>query len=77
MPEPGRTRPRLPHRRTSTLPNGRVALISATSPAANASAARAGEQRRDMKGRPGANFIGYTTEWVVDDEAFDALRTDQ
>ena len=55
-------------------PNGRVALISATSPAANASAARAGEQRRDMKGRPGANFIDYTTEWVVDDEAFDALR---
>ena len=55
-------------------PNGRVALISATSPALNASAARAGERRRDMKGRPGANFIGYTSEWVVDAEAFGALR---
>lgn len=54
--------------------NGRVALISATSPFANATALRAGEQRRDFKGRPGANVIGFTTEWVVDRLSFDALK---
>jgi poly-gamma-glutamate synthesis protein (capsule biosynthesis protein) len=55
-------------------PKGRVALISATTLTANATAVRAGEQFRDLKGRPGANTIGSTTEWVVDRESFDALR---
>ncbi|MEE8442352.1 MAG: CapA family protein [Dehalococcoidia bacterium] len=53
---------------------GRVALVSATTLVANASALRAGEQFREFKGRPGANVIGSTTEWVVDRESFDALR---
>ena len=55
-------------------PKGRVALISATTLTANATAVRAGEQFRDLKGRPGANVIGASTEWVVDRESFDALR---
>ena len=36
--------------------------------------ARAGEQRRDFMGRPGANVIDFTTEWTVDSQAFDELR---
>ena len=36
--------------------------------------ARAGEQRRDFIGRPGANVIDFTTEWTVDRQAFDELR---
>ena len=55
-------------------PNGRVALISATTLTFNASAVRAGEQRRDMMGRPGANVIGFETEWLVDQQAFDELQ---
>ncbi len=55
-------------------PKGRVALVSATSPTGGVSVmARAGEQRRDFIGRPGANVIGYTTEWTVDRQAFDEL----
>lgn len=53
-------------------PMGRVALVSATSSARANS--RAGEQRRDMKGRPGVNLIRWVNEWTVDREAFDALR---
>jgi Bacterial capsule synthesis protein PGA_cap len=52
-------------------PNGRVALVSATSSARANS--RAGEQRRDMQGRPGANLIRWINEWTVDDEAFDTF----
>ena len=56
-------------------PNGRVALVSATSPTGGVSImARAGEQRRDFIGRPGANVIDFTTEWTVDSQAFDELR---
>ena len=53
-------------------PKGRVALISATSSARANS--RAGEQRRDMKGRPGVNLIRWINEWSVDREAFEALK---
>ena len=52
-------------------PKGRVALISATS--SGPPGGRAGEQRRDVAGRPGANVIRWTTEWTVDRQAFDAL----
>ena len=53
-------------------PKGRVALIAATSsgPPGN----RAGEERRDVKGRPGSNVIRWTTEWTIDRESFDAFR---
>ncbi|MFN8556756.1 MAG: CapA family protein [Dehalococcoidia bacterium] len=53
-------------------PRGRVALISATS--SGVAASRAGEQRRDQAGRPGANFLRWTTEYIVDREAINALR---
>ncbi|MGH7846882.1 MAG: CapA family protein [Candidatus Binatia bacterium] len=53
-------------------PKGRVALISATSSARPNS--RAGEQRRDMKGRPGVNLIRWINEWTVDQAAFEALK---
>jgi poly-gamma-glutamate synthesis protein (capsule biosynthesis protein) len=53
-------------------PRGRVALISATSSARPNS--RAGEQRPDMKGRPGVNLIRWINEWTVDEEAFHALQ---
>lgn len=51
---------------------GRVALISATS--SGPAAARAGEQRRDVRGRPGANFLRWTTEYIVDRETLEQLR---
>jgi poly-gamma-glutamate synthesis protein (capsule biosynthesis protein) len=53
-------------------PRGRVALISATTTGLFHS--RAGEQRRDLQGRPGTNLIRWIYEWTVDDEAFSALR---
>jgi poly-gamma-glutamate synthesis protein (capsule biosynthesis protein) len=53
-------------------PKGRVALVSATSSGRPNS--RAGEQRRDMKGRPGVNLIRWISEWTVDEEAFRALQ---
>lgn len=53
-------------------PKGRVALISATT--SGQPNMRAGEQRRDVKGRPGTNFIRWSTEWTVDREAFDSMR---
>jgi poly-gamma-glutamate capsule biosynthesis protein CapA/YwtB (metallophosphatase superfamily) len=49
-------------------PHGRVALVAATS--TSQTHARAGEQRRDMQGRPGANVIRWTNEWIVDQQAF-------
>jgi poly-gamma-glutamate capsule biosynthesis protein CapA/YwtB (metallophosphatase superfamily) len=52
--------------------NGRVALVSATT--TSQAHARAGEQRRDMQGRPGANVIRWTTEWTVDAQAFVELQ---
>jgi hypothetical protein len=52
--------------------NGRVALIAATTSGSVAS--RAGEQRRDMKGRPGVNFVRWMNEWTVDKETFGALK---
>lgn len=51
---------------------GRVALIAATSTGRYES--RAGDQRRDMKGRPGLNLIRWINEWSVDRESFEALR---
>ena len=53
-------------------PNGRVALISASSTFAEAG--RALEQRPDINGRPGLNPIRFNTTHVVDRPAFDALR---
>jgi poly-gamma-glutamate synthesis protein (capsule biosynthesis protein) len=53
-------------------PKGRVALISATSSARPNS--RAGEQRPDMKGRPGVNLIRWINEWTVDAASFEALQ---
>jgi poly-gamma-glutamate capsule biosynthesis protein CapA/YwtB (metallophosphatase superfamily) len=53
-------------------PKGRVALVSATTSARANS--RAGEQRRDMNGRPGVNLIRWINEWTVDEEAFEALN---
>jgi poly-gamma-glutamate synthesis protein (capsule biosynthesis protein) len=53
-------------------PRGRIALISATS--SGRANSRAGEQRRDMKGRPGVNLIRWISEWTVDEEAFRALQ---
>lgn len=53
-------------------PKGRVALLSATT--SGPPGGRAGEQRRDVQGRPGSNFIRHTTEFTVDKATFDALR---
>ena len=53
-------------------PRGRVALISATS--SGPPGLRAGEQRREIRGRPGANMLRWTTEYLVDQQALDALR---
>ena len=52
--------------------NGRVALVSATS--SGRANSRAGEQRRDMKGRPGVNLIRWINEWVVDKDTFAAFN---
>src|SRR5262249_34789817 len=52
--------------------NGRVALVSATT--TSQPHARAGEQRRDMRGRPGANVIRWTNEWTIDAAAFAEFR---
>ena len=51
---------------------GRVALLSATT--SGPPGGRAGEARRDVGGRPGANYIRHTQEFVVDRPTFDALR---
>lgn len=51
---------------------GRVALISCTD--SGPAEGRAGEQRRDMMGRPGVSWLRSTAEYVVDRPTFDALR---
>lgn len=52
--------------------NGRVALLAATS--TGRSESRAGDQRRDMKGRPGVNLLRWINEWTVDKQSFDVLN---
>jgi poly-gamma-glutamate synthesis protein (capsule biosynthesis protein) len=52
-------------------PRGRVALVAATS--SGRANSRAGEQRRDLLGRPGANLIRWINEWTVDEPAFQTL----
>ena len=54
------------------LDEGRVAFISASS--TYASFGRAGEQRRDSKGRPGLNPVRYNTYYVVKPEDLARLR---
>ncbi|MBI2171018.1 MAG: CapA family protein [Chloroflexi bacterium] len=51
---------------------GRVALIACTD--SGPAEGRAGEQRRDMQGRPGVSWLRTTTEYVVDRPTFDALH---
>ena len=51
---------------------GRVALLSGTTTLF--SWGRAGDQRRDMQGRPGANLLRHYTEYTVDKKTFDHLR---
>jgi poly-gamma-glutamate synthesis protein (capsule biosynthesis protein) len=53
-------------------PKGRVALLSATTTLF--SWGRAGDQRRDMQGRPGANMLRHYTEWTVDRKTFAAIK---
>ena len=51
---------------------GRVAMVSATS--SGPIAGRAGEARRDIKGRPGSNFVRWDQYWTVEPEAFESLK---
>lgn len=51
---------------------GRVGLVCATTSAPANS--RAGDQRRDLQGRPGVNLIRWTTEWRVDAASFATLQ---
>ena len=51
---------------------GRVALISCTD--SGPAEGRAGEQRRDMQGRPGVSWLRTTTEYTVDRPTFNALH---
>ena len=51
---------------------GRVAFISATT--SGPPGGRAGDQRRDVRGRPGPNYIRWTTEWNVDEEMIKGLK---
>jgi poly-gamma-glutamate capsule biosynthesis protein CapA/YwtB (metallophosphatase superfamily) len=53
-------------------PNGRVALIAAT--ATFRPWNQAGEQRPDLRGRPGINPLGFQTTYHVDGAAFDQLE---
>lgn len=53
-------------------PNGRVALIAAT--ATFRPWNQAGEQRPDLRGRPGVNPLGFQTAYHVDGAAFDELQ---
>ena len=53
-------------------PNGRVGLIAAT--AAFRPWNQAGEQRPDLRGRPGVNPLGFQTTYVVDAAAFEQLK---
>ncbi|HEX9786668.1 MAG TPA: CapA family protein, partial [Candidatus Binatia bacterium] len=53
-------------------PNGRVGLIAAT--ATFRPWNQAGEQRPDLRGRPGVNPLGFKTTYHVDAAAFAQLR---
>jgi poly-gamma-glutamate capsule biosynthesis protein CapA/YwtB (metallophosphatase superfamily) len=53
-------------------PNGRVALIAAT--ATFRPWNQAGEQRPDLRGRPGINPLGFQTTYSVDVAAFEQLQ---
>lgn len=53
-------------------PNGRVALIAAT--ATFRPWNQAGEQRPDLRGRPGVNPLGFQTTYRVDAAAFEQLK---
>lgn len=53
-------------------PGGRVALISVASTFADAM--RAGDQRKDIRGRPGLAPIRRSTTYVLPGDAFDRLR---
>ncbi|HXV49890.1 MAG TPA: CapA family protein [Candidatus Binatia bacterium] len=53
-------------------PNGRVALVAAT--ATFRPWNQAGEQRPDLRGRPGINPLGFQTTYSVDAAAFEQLR---
>src|ERR1700752_485840 len=53
-------------------PNGRVALIALT--AAFRPWNQAGEQRPDLRGRPGINPFGFQTTYSVDAKAFEQLK---
>jgi poly-gamma-glutamate synthesis protein (capsule biosynthesis protein) len=53
-------------------PNGRVALVAAT--AAFRPWNQAGEQRPDLRGRPGINPFGFQTTYSVDVKAFEQLQ---
>src|SRR4029077_13927142 len=53
-------------------PNGRVALIATTAPFRPWN--QAGEQRPDLRGRPGINPLGFQTTYHVDAGAFEQLN---
>ena len=53
-------------------PKGRVALLSGTTTLF--SWGRAGDQRRDMQGRPGANLLRYYIEYTVDRKTFESIK---
>jgi poly-gamma-glutamate capsule biosynthesis protein CapA/YwtB (metallophosphatase superfamily) len=53
-------------------PNGRVALVAAT--ATFRSWNQAGEQRPDLRGRPGINPLGFQTTYCIDAPAFGQLK---
>lgn len=53
-------------------PNGRVALVAST--ATFRPWNQAGEQRPDLRGRPGINPLGFQTTYCVDDAAFEQLK---
>jgi poly-gamma-glutamate capsule biosynthesis protein CapA/YwtB (metallophosphatase superfamily) len=52
--------------------NGRVGLIAAT--AAFRPWNQAGEQRPDLRGRPGINPLGFQTTYTIDGTAFEQLK---
>lgn len=52
--------------------SGRIALVASTTSARYS--ARAGEQRPDMRGRPGTNLVRWMAEWTVDKAALRELR---
>jgi poly-gamma-glutamate capsule biosynthesis protein CapA/YwtB (metallophosphatase superfamily) len=53
-------------------PSGRVALIAGTSSLFDSWVA--GEQRRDMVGRPGVNPLRVSTEYLLEPEEFEVLK---